>query len=414
LNFELFIAKKIRSGGVTGKKLAGPVIKVATLGVILGMVVMILSLAIGFGFKKEIREKIVGFGSHIQVMSYDYNESFETNPINFDPAFIEVLDSIPGVENVQVFATKPGIIKTKDALQGIVLKGVDHQYNWSFIDGVLQKGEVLNLNDSVKSNGILISEDLASMLQLELGDPVRMYFFQNSILARKFTVTGIYNSNFPEFDKTFAYVDIRHVQKLNGWEQNEVSGYEIGIEDFNRLDELTREVYFQASSRIEDDGSMMRTRSIKQVQPQIFGWLNLLDMNVLVIIVLIVLVAGINMVSGLLILILERTNMIGVLKALGAQDKSLQKVFLYLSTFILGKGLLIGNLFGLGICLLQKYTHFVSLDPVDYYLEYVPIHINLWHVLVLNLSVVALTMLMMLAPSFLVARISPVKAIRFD
>lgn len=414
MNFELFVANKIRSGGFTGKKLAGPVIKVATLGVILGVAVMILSLAIGLGFKRQIREKVTGFGSHIQLINYDYNHSWETNPIKKDTSLVNEVMAVPGVNHVQEFSTKPGIIKTRDAIQGIVLKGVGLDFDWTFINSILKEGEIIHLNDSVRSNDIIISAELSRLLHLKLGDPVRMYFHQNTIMARKFTVKGIYDSHFPDYDKVFAFVDLRHIQKLNGWNQNEISGYEVMLDDFDQLQEAATEIIFLAGSRIDEEGTMIRTKTILQIQPQIFGWLDLIDTNIIVILVLIVIVAGFNMISGLLILILERTNMIGILKAIGAHDWSLRKVFLYLSGFIIGRGLIWGNFIGVALCLAQKYLGLIELDPASYYLDTVPIHIGAWHLVILNVAVIAISLLMMLGPSYLVARISPVKAIRFD
>nr|WP_321405473.1 FtsX-like permease family protein [uncultured Carboxylicivirga sp.] len=414
MNFELFVARKIKSGGITGKKLSGPVIKVATLGVILGMVVMILSLSIGLGFKREVRQKIIGFGSHLQVISYDYNNSYESNPITNDSVLASELNAIDGVNQVQVFATKPGLIKTKEAIQGIILKGVGTDFDWSFMEEVCVEGHIPDFKDSIRSDEIYISEEISKMLRLKVGDPLRMYFVQDQVRMRKFTVCGIYNSHFPEFDKVFALVDIRHIQKLNNWDENKISGYEIIIDDFNNIDEIHQEVYYVTSSKIEEDGTMLRAKSIKQVQPQIFTWLDMLDMNLLVILVLILLVAGFNMVSGLLILIIERTNMIGIFKALGAENWSLRKVFLYLAIYIVGKGLIWGNLIGVGIALLQKYTHLIKLDATNYYLETVPIYLQASHLVMLNVGVGIITLLMLLGPSYLVARILPVKAIRFN
>lgn len=414
MNFELFIARKIRTGHVSGKKLSGPVIKVATLGVILGMVVMILSLAIGFGFKKEVRDKIVGFGSHIQIMSYDYNNSFESNPITRDSSLVSEIYSIDGIKHIQEFATKPGIIKTKEDIQGVILKGVGSDFDWSFMKAICVEGNTPAISDSLKSDEVYISEELAKMLKIKVGDPIRMYFFQDRIRPRKFLVSGIYNSHFPEFDKLFAFVDIKHIQKLNNWDDDKVSGFEIVIDETKDNDDIFTEVYNVTSTKIEENGTMLRAKTIEMAQPQIFTWLDMLDMNVLVILVLIILVAGFNMVSGLLILIVERTNMIGVLKALGAQNLSIRKVFLYLAITIVGRGLLWGNLIGVGLCLLQKYTHFVSLDPSNYYLETVPVHLSALHLILLNLGVGVITFLMLTGPSYLVTRILPAKAIKFN
>ncbi|WP_430812304.1 MULTISPECIES: ABC transporter permease [unclassified Carboxylicivirga] len=414
MNFELFVARKIASGGLAGKKLAGPVIKVATLGIVLGMVVMILSLAVGFGFKREIRQKISGFASHIQIMSYDYNYSPDTNPIHADEELEQQVSALKGVEYIQRFATKPGIIKAEAAIQGVVLKGVDAHYNWSFIRSILVEGRLPQFSDSTRSDEALLSATLANMLDVGVGDRIRMYFVQNNIRQRLFTITGIYNSHFPEYDKVYAFVDIQHIQRLNGWDEQQISGYEIGLDDFDKMQAVNDEIYYLTSARIEDDGTMLRNRTIEQVQPQIFGWLNLLDTNVYVILVLIMLVASFNMISGLLILILERTNMIGILKAIGAEDWKLRKVFIYLSGFIIGRGLLWGNVIGVLLCVVQKYTGLISLDPENYYLTTVPIAINFWHLLLLNAGVLLVTMSMMLGPSYLVSRILPVKAIRFN
>ncbi len=417
MNLELFIARKIRSGGLTGKRLAGPVTRVATLGIILGMVVMILSLAIGFGFKKEIRQKIIGFGSHIQIMNYDYNQSYETNPISPDSTLLKSLKNIPGIKHIQKFATKPGMIKTGNAIQGVVLKGVSTDFNWNFFTEIIVEGDALQLNDSVSSKEILISHKLAQMLHLSVGDDLRMYFLQKNKIAprgRKFVIKGIFDSNLPEFDKLYAIVDIKQVQRLNNWDKTQISGLEIQIDDFDNIEQRGEEVSSVATSFIDESGVMLRTRTILDLQPQIFGWLDLLDMNVLVILVLIMIVAGFNMVSGLLILILERTNMIGILKALGIQNSSLREVFLYLATFIVGRGLIWGNFIGVSFCLIQKYTGIIKLDPENYYLETVPIQITFWHLLILNVATILLTTLMMLGPSYLASKISPVKAIRFD
>jgi lipoprotein-releasing system permease protein len=414
MNLEFFIANRIRLGGVTGKKLAGPVIKVATLGITLGMAVMILSVAIGLGFKKEIREKVIGFGAHIQVMSYDYNFSYEVNPIRDDDLLRNQLKALSGISKVQRFVSKPGIIKSKDGVHGLVLKGVGTDYDWSFFRKNLVAGEVLALNDDSVSTQILISRVVARMLNLKVGDPVPMFFLQQQVRARKFVVSGIYDSSLPEFDELFAVVDLRQVQKLNDWKPDQIAGYEILLSDFNQLDDITADIQLVTAGYNDPDGIMLRTRSIRQSQPQIFGWLDLLDTNIVVILVLITLVAGFNMISGLLILILERTNMIGILKALGANNWSLRKVFLYLSVYVIGRGLLWGNLVGITLCLVQQHFGIIQLDPENYYLDRVPVLLEPMHLLILNLGSILITTLMLIGPSYLVSHISPAKAIRFD
>lgn len=411
---EYFIAKKIKSGGVSGKRFAGPVLKVAVGGIVLGMVVMILSIAIGTGFKKEIREKIIGFGSHIQVVSYDYNLSYEANPIPHDPSLLALLQSVKGVKNVQRFATKPGLIKTEEEMQGVVLKGIGPDYDFTFFKKILVKGNLPQYYADSTSVEILISDDLSGILNLEVGQDVFMYFFQDQIRARRFKVSGIYDSNLPDLDKMFIVADIRQIQRLNDWAFDQIAGYEILIDDYDSMNEIGDEVYTLSATQIYDDGTMLRTRTIRQAQPQVFNWLDLLDMNIAVIIILILLVAGFNMISGLLILILERTNMIGILKAIGMANWPLRKTFLYLSTHIAIRGLIWGNILGIGICLVQQYFGLVKLDPANYFLETVPIALNPLHLVLLNTGAIIAIFLMMLGPSYLAARISPVRAILFD
>ena len=411
---EYFIAKKIQSGGVSGKRFAGPVIKVAIAGVILGMVVMILSLSIGSGFKQQIRDKIIGFGSHIQIVSYDYNLSYEVNPISDDPSLCNELSALDGVVRIQRFATKPGLIKTDQEMQGVVLKGIGPDYDLSFFKNILVAGKMPAYQTDSTSLEILISDDLSRLLQLNVGDNVYMYFFQDQIRARRFNITGIYNSDLPDLDKLFVLADIRQVQRLNNWQFDQIAGYEVLIDQYDRMDEIGEQVYETTAMHLYDDGTMLRSRTIRQAQPQVFSWLDLLDMNIAVIIILILLVAGFNMISGLLILILERTNMIGILKAIGMANWPLRKTFLYLSAHIAIRGLIWGNIIGIGLCVLQQLFGVVKLDPENYFLETVPIHINLLHLLLLNAGAVLAIFLMMIGPSYLAARISPVRAILFD
>ena len=414
MKLERFIVQKISSGGISGKKLAGPVVKVAIAGIILGMVVMILSLATGLGFQKEIREKIIGFGSHIQVISYDFNLSYQTNPIEVDSSLEKRIGEVSGVSHIQRFATKPGLMKTGTEMQGLVLRGVGQEFDWAFFRTIIEKGDTLTMEADKTSNSILISDDVADMLGLGVGDKAPMYFFEDQIRARNFQIAGVFDSNLPELDETFVLADIRQVQRLNNWSEKQISGYEVLTDDFESIMETGSEVANIVAGHISDEGTMLRTKTIRQSQPQIFGWLDLLDMNIIVIIVLIVLVAGFNMITGLLILILERTNMIGILKALGIMDWSLRKIFLALASRIVLRGLLWGNVLGLGICWLQSRFGFLKLNPDNYFLETVPIHLSLVHILILNAGALLVMFLMMLGPSYLAARISPVKAIRFE
>lgn len=401
-------------GGMPGRKFSGPVIKVSIAGIILGMTVMILSMAIGSGFKKEIRDKISGFGAHIQVVNYDFNLSYEPNPIRYDSVLAAEISALSGIKKVQRFGTKPGLIKTDNEMQGVLLKGISPEYDLTFLNSVLIAGTVPQYTDTATSNEILISETMANMLNIELGQQIFIYFFQEQIRVRRLTVAGIYNTHLSDLDKMYVIADIKQIQRLNDWGPDQIAGYEILIDDFNKLNERGIAVYDLTGGFIGDDGTLLRTLTIKNSQPQIFAWLDILDMNIVVIIVLIVLIAGFNMISGLLILILERTNMIGILKAMGIQDMPLRKIFLYLASGIAIRGLVWGNIAGLSIALLQKQFGIFKLDPANYFLDTVPILINPSHILLLNLGAILAIFIMMIGPSYLAAKIAPVKAIKFD
>ena len=414
MNLELYIAKKITYKNKSDRQISRPIISIATLGIALGLAVMILAIAIVTGFKAGITEKITGFGSHIQISNYDNNNSFETYPIDINLLPFDRLSQIEGIKHVQTYATKPGIIKTKEEIQGVVLSGASLNYDWSFFKNKLVEGDTISLLSSKKSNQVLISEKLAKLLHLKVGEKLIMYFVQQPIRQRAFTISGIYNSGMDEFDKLFVICDMRHIQKLNNWKDNQVSGIEITLDDFKNLDETKNQIRNTVSGIFTEDGSTFKVRSIKQRHPQIFNWLEMLDLNVWIILGLMILVAGFNMISGLLIIILEKTNMIGILKALGTDNWSVRKIFLYQSSMIIGKGMLWGNLIGIGICLVQYHFQLISLDPVNYYLDTVPINLNLFHLFLLNIGTLIATVSMLLVPSYYITRITPSKAIRFD
>ena len=414
MNLELFIAKKITYKNKSDKQISRPIINIATLGIALGLSVMILAIAIVTGFKAGITEKLTGFGSHIQISNYDNNNSFETYPIDKNLIPIDRLSQIEGIKHIQTYATKPGIIKTKEESQGIVLSGVSLNQDWSFLKSKLVEGDIINMIPSKKSNEVLISEKLSNLLHLKVGEKLIMYFVQQPIRQRAFTISGIYNSGMDEFDKLFVICDMRHIQKLNNWTDNQVSGIEITIDNFNKLDETKEIVRYNIMGIFSDDGSTFKVRSIKQKFPQIFNWLEMLDVNVWIILGLMILVAGFNMVSGLLIIILEKINMIGILKALGTDNWSVRKIFLYQSALIIGKGMFLGNLMGLGICLIQYHFQLISLDPVNYYLDTVPINLNGLHLLFLNIGTLIATVSMLLVPSYWITKITPSQAIKFD
>ena len=411
---EYFIYKKIRSGSISGKRFTGPILKVATAGIVLGMSVMIIALAVGNGFKKDIREKIIGFSSHIHIVNYDYNFSYETNPFIHDTALFESLKSVKGVTNIQRVATKPGLIKTDNEIQGAVIKGVAPEYDFSFLESIIVEGKIPEYSNDSTSNEVLISDDLATRFNLGVNDEILTYFFQEQIRVRRFRISGTFDSHMPEFDELFIIADIRHIQRLNNWDYNQVAGYEITIDDYDQMDNVAFDIFDITSMYVSEDGALLRVQTIRDTQPMIFDWLDLLNMNIAIIIILILLVAGFNMISGLLILILERTNMIGILKAIGARDWTLRKIFLYLSTEIAIRGLILGNIIGIGICWIQSRFHIVSLDPASYFIETVPIYLNPLHLILLNIGTIITVFLLMLGPSYLAARISPIKTINFD
>lgn len=406
MNYTLFIARRIFFNR-TNASATKPIVHIAVAGIALGFCLMIITLAVVSGFKREIREKVIGFGSHIQISNFDQNNSYETQPVTKSPSFISDLNKVPGVKHIQVFATKAGIIKTKDNIEGIVLKGIDHDFDWSYFDDKIISGKKIVLSDTSTNNNILISRTTASRLKLKAGDPVIMYFIQNPPRARKFMVHGIYETGLEEFDKLYVLCDIRHIQKLNDWDKNQVGGFEVTVNDYRQLDEISKSIY-------QKTGFDLNARNIKELYPQIFDWLGLQDINAAIIIILMIAVAGINMISALLIIMLERINMIGTLKALGSESNSIRKIFLYVATFLIGRGLVIGNIIGLTLCFLQNKYHFIHLDQSSYYISYVPMNIDFTNILLLNLGTMLICTAVMILPTLIITRISPLKALRFS
>ncbi len=414
MNTELFIARRLNSTKGTQDNFSKPMIKIAVIGIALGLAVMILSIAIVTGFKSEIRNKVIGFGAHIQIVNFDANTSFETNPLNKNQDFYPAMEEIEGIKHIQIFATKAGIIKAKEEIQGVVLKGVDSRFDWHFFDNYIVAGKSFKVNDTITNDSLVISKSIASLLKLDVGDKIAMFFIQKPPRMRKFIISGIYETNLEEFDKLFVLGDIKHVQKLNNWDEDQVSGFEVTIDDFSQLKEMTDIVYDQVGYNFHEDGSKLRVLNIKEKYPQLFDWLKLLDINVLIILILMVAVAGFNMISALLILILERTNMIGILKAVGAGNKLIQKVFLYQSVFIISRGLFWGNLIGVVFCLLQYYFGIITLDPASYYITVVPINLDIMSLLLLNVGTLIVTILILILPTMIISKINPEKTIRFD
>lgn len=414
MNLELFIARKIHFSKQGERQATPPAIRIAMIGIALGLAVMILSVAIVIGFKKEVRNKVMGFGSHIQITNFDNNSSYQTMPIAVSDSFLVALKERSGIRHVETFATKPGILKTETDFQGIVLKGVDRQYDWSFFQKNLKEGEVFQLDSAKRSSDVIISRYLSDLVGLKVGDSFLTYFVEEDVRARKFHITGIYETGFADYDKLFVIADIRQVKRLNGWSDDQVSGVELLVDDYGQVDSLAENLYFELMDKQDREGNTYYVRSIKELNPMIFSWLEVLDINVVVILVLMLAVAGFTMISGLLIIILERTNMIGILKALGENNRSIRKIFLYVSFFLIGKGMLWGNVIGISLCLLQSYTHLIKLDSSIYYLDAVPVDLNVVSLALLNIGTLLVSMLMMLGPSYLITRISPAKSIRFE
>jgi len=392
-------------------------VNIALLGIILGLVVLILSVAIVTGYKTEVGRKVIGFGSHLQIVNLDSNESYETEPISENQPFLPELKNIEGVRHIQIFATKPGIIKAGSGIQGVVLKGIGPDFDWSFFLENKIAGEPFQVQDTIKTNKVWISKQMADLLSAKIGDKLSMFFVNPPEIVprqRKFELAGIYKTSLDEFDHLFVLADINHVRKLNDWKNDEVSGFELLVSDFRQLDQAEKSVSNLILRYTKPESPVLQVVSIKQKYRQIFDWLGLLDMNVWIILVLMVLVAGFNMVSSLLVIILERAQMIGILKAMGARNWNIRKVFLYFSGMLVLKALLWGNILGVGICLLQQYTHVFRLDATSYYLEYVPINLSVVHLLLLNVGTVVITILMLLLPSYFITKISPEKIIRFE
>ena len=414
MNFPYFIAQRLIKGRKEETSFSRPINIIAIIGIATGLAVMILAVAILTGFKQEIRDKVVGFGSHIQIMNFDSNISFETTPISDTQSFVPKIKKIPGIRHIQVFATKAGIIKTEEDIQGVVLKGVGSDYDWSYFSSNIVDGSVFTVTDTTRTDKVIISKKISDMLRLKTGDSFAMHFVQDPPRMRKFTISGIYETSLEEFDKMYVFCDIGHIKRLNGWDETMVSGFEIFINDFDDLIPMTQEVRDAVGYRVTEEEPQFKITNIRSKYPQIFDWLNFQDINVIIIIILMVVVAGFNMISGLLILILEKTNMIGILKALGSDDKSIRKVFLYQAAYLIGKGLLWGNIIGLGFAYLQLKTQLISLDPASYYIKTVPVNLELSHILMLNAGTMVVIIIMLLVPSQLISRITPVKAIRYD
>ena len=411
MNLEYFIAKRLITAKDHKSSISAPIIKIAIAAIAIGMVMMIVSVATGIGLQQKIREKVSAFNGHIIISNYDNNQSEATlTPIAKNQEFYPKFNSVAGVTHVQAIATKAGIIRTEKAFEGVVFKGVGTDYQWSNIKEYLVEGRLPNLSSQLNSE-VAISQFLADRLQLKVGDAFNTFFIkqnQNGLPnIRHFKITGIFNSGFQEFDATYILGDIRHIQRINKWSPNQIGAFEIFVADFDQIQSVGEEVYQQTPSNLD-------SKTIIEKYSYIFDWLQLFDFNILVILGVMILVATINMVVALLVLILERTQMIGILKALGANNWSVRKMFLYNALYLILRGLLWGNGIGIGILLIQKYFGIIQLNPENYYVNQAPVYFDLGYIAALNLLTIAVCFLVLLIPSYIITKISPIKAIRHD
>lgn len=411
MNVELFLAKRLYGTRKGGRRISRPAVAIAQWGVAVGTLVMFVSICIIVGFKQQIRDKVIGFGGHVQVMGYEALSDGETS-VKADSVFIEELSGIENVANVQPFVTKPGMLVGNDEYEGILLKGVGENYDYSFIKDNIVEGELPHWNNDGPSNTIVLSKSTANKLKLSIGDKVNLYFLQEGIKARRMSLAAIYETHLQEVDNIMALTDIYTVRRLNGWDCDEFSGLEITVNDYEAIGDAAVAVN-RVVEKKNSDGAMLYAPTIEELYPSLFAWLSVLDQTVWLILVLVLFIAGFTTVSGLLILILEKSNFIGVMKAIGSRDISIARVFLYYSCFIIGKGILWGNVIAVVLCVAQGQFHIVGLDPSMYYMNFVPIEFT-WLLVPMNIGIFVLSVLMLVLPSMFISRIEPTKAIKFE
>lgn len=415
MHFPLFIAKRLYSEQGDKRKVSRPAIHIATAGVAIGLAVMIISVCVVQGFKHTIRDKVIGFGSHIQVADFLTLQQMEQYPIVIDDSIINVLKHIPDVAHVQRFAMKEGILKTDSDFLGVAFKGVGPDFDSTFIHNNMVEGSIPPFSDSVSHNKILVSQLMADKLHLKSGQRIFAYFFDNNgVRTRRFTIAGIYQTNLKKYDETIVFTDLYTAVKLNGWESDQASGAELSVNNFDNLDMVESRVISKVKGTVDHYGETYSSATIKELNPQIFQWLDLMDLNVWIILALMLIVAGVTMISGLLIIILERTSMIGILKALGARNKTIRHTFMWFAVFIIGKGMLIGNVLSLGLLALQQAFGIIKLDAQTYYVSTVPVEINALYIVALNVATLLISVFMLVAPSYLISHIHPAKSMRYE
>ena len=417
MNFPLFMARRIYSDHIGDQqKVSKPAIRIAVAGVAIGLAVMIISVCVVLGFKHTIRDKVVGFGSHIQVANfYTLQSSAIDQPVAIGDSMMNVLKRTDGVKHVQRFAMKQGILKTDNDFLGVMFKGVGPEFDSTFIHKSMVEGSIPHFSDQQSTNRILISKDMASKLRVKAGDRIFAYFIgEGGVRTRRFTISGVYQTNLAQYDKTTCFCDLYTARKLNAWTDDMVTGAELTVNDFKQLGTTANDIINRVNRTQDQYGNTFSSKTIRELSPQIFSWLDLLDLNVWIILAIMTAVAVVTMISGLLIIILERTTMIGVLKALGARNSTVRHTFLWFAAFIIGKGLLIGDALALALILLQKFTGFAKLDPQTYYVDVVPVELDWTLIVALNIATMLIALFVLIAPSYLVSHIHPAKSMRYE
>jgi len=411
LKLEYFIAKRLIAAKEYKSSISAPIIKIAITAIALGMIMMIVSVATGTGLQEKIREKISAFNGHIIISNYNDNQSdVSTEPLSLSQKFYPTFQSVTGINHIQAVATKDGIIRTEKAFEGIIFKGVGKDYRWSTLKEYVTEGRLPSVSNDL-NNEIIISKYLADRLELKRNDEFNTFFIKKEAHKlpnlRRFKIVGIYNSGFPEFDAAYVFGDIRHIQRINKWNANEIGSFELFIDDFTQIDSKGQEVYQEISSTLN-------SQTIIDKYYYIFEWLKLFDFNIIVILVIMIVVSTINMVVALLVIILERTQMIGILKSMGASNWSIRKIFLYNASYLIMRGLFWGNLIGISLLLVQKYFGVIQLNPENYYVTQAPVNIDILAIVLLNVGTIVLCLLVLLIPSYIITKISPAKTIRFE
>ena len=417
MNFPLFIARRIYSDHIGDQqKVSKPAIRIAVAGVAIGLAVMIISVCVVLGFKHTIRDKVVGFGSHIQVANfYTLQSSAIDQPVAIGDSMMNVLKRTDGVKHVQRFAMKQGILKTDNDFLGVMFKGVGPEFDSTFIHKSMVEGSIPHFSDQQSTNRILISKDMASKLRVKAGDRIFAYFIgEGGVRTRRFTISGVYQTNLAQYDKTTCFCDLYTARKLNAWTDDMVTGAELTVNDFKQLSTTANDIINRVNRTQDQYGNTFSSKTIRELSPQIFSWLDLLDLNVWIILAIMTAVAVVTMISGLLIIILERTTMIGILKALGARNSTVRHTFLWFAAFIIGKGLIIGDIIAIAMIYLQKTTGIIKLDPATYYVDTVPVEVNWLFVAALNVATLLISMFVLVAPSYLISHIHPAKSMRYE